>query len=183
MQGFDFNIFSKNYLWYSSLFYCHKNSEYFEQPENESLELIRIMHKKINFDFNEKTAEFSSTILAPLNTEIENKNIFIKQPANNLILVTKDTFLENIDSVIFETTDNNSNYIAFIEQNSYKLMVVENLFNDGLLFKFLVMDSSPVSNDNSAGTEGRIIITDEEVEPPFNSQGYILPSLDLKSII
>lgn len=176
----NFEMFDKNYMWYSSLFYCHKTLQYFENQEKENFELIRIKYTKTNYNIEQKIIEYNAQLLTNLSEKLNNIQVSFLKP--NLILF-RNLNSDEIGDLNLETNDESLTYAAFIENNNFKLMNFEKNSLNTIKITFLMKDGEVVTPENTTDLNARIVFTDTEVEPPFNSEGYILPNSSLNVIM
>lgn len=183
MNDLNFNIFNKQYLFISTKFYCFRDYNYFESENSEPLSLSRFLGNRNTFDTNEQSADFGITTIANSgDSSILNKTLKIKNfPDKKLLLFVLNPLLD-INGVLPDSS--NSEYTNIIlTDDSFMVGDVEQINDTSLIIKYSYKNNSEVNNNNSIDTECRFIFTDENVEPAFNSDGYLLPSAPFNNII
>lgn len=182
----NFDILNRNYMWYSSLFQCHNTLDFFETTPGINLNLVRIKYTKLNFDPAVKVAEYALKFLSsnflPV-AGVTDYTVRISQTASGMINVAYINDVERIGEFCVGEENPDCLYAGIVNDNGFKLMEVSALTRDSLLVNFLIMDNDVVTEENTTSTKGRIILTDNDVEPEYTSDGYILPEVSLNSAI
>jgi hypothetical protein len=183
VNDLNFDLFNKPYLFISTKFYCFRDHKYFEQESNNFLSLSRFLGTNIFFDSNEQKAEYSLLSLSPNSDQnFLDKSIVIRNYPEKKVLLFVLNQLLDIDSIVLDSTSDKYENIILTE-DAFMVGDVEKTSDTFLKIKYSYKNNIEIDNNNSIDTECKFMFLDENIEPAFDSDGYILPSLDLNSII
>jgi len=179
----NFNLLNRNYMWYSTYFHCHKDLAFFENSTDFKLQLVRIKYTKLSFNLENRTADFRLKILAPLDNSLQDQDIRVTQNNDGIFTITALQDADAYGALNLQTAGGEANYAGFIGKDSFKLMKVNMIDQNAWLVKFLIMDNDVITPENTTGEEGRLILADSDVEPQYDTDGYVLPSNSLNNMI
>lgn len=173
------NDLAKKYYWFSTKFYCHETFDSLTQSARP-FELIRIKFTNTLFDETNKCVYAISNVLSN-HDNIVNRNIRIQLIGDRLLISDENElpsapWLDNPSAL-------DKNGAIFVSGTTSKYLVMTRYTRDSFKCQFFVKDNDIITPDNVTSSEGQVILTDDDVEPVYNSDGYILPSIPFSNII
>ena len=183
MNYLDFNAFACPYIFISTKYYCNRGLTYFENSDT-SFELSRYI--LTNKDYTGNTYfDYEMKSLVPSNVEGGGDSNFrlMHIPEKKILLTIEQGII--IEDSILADLESNEEYINIVLTNGGAFITGE-LQQCGVgiyKVKYTYKNNEAVTDDNSINCESRVFLSDTNIEPAFDSEGYILPVSNLVSPI
>ena len=183
MNYLDFNAFACPYIYISTRYYCNRDLSYFENSD-ASLELSRYIF--INKDYvGNNYYDYEMKSLVPSNIEGGGDSNFrlIHIPEKKILLTIEQGII--VEDSILADLESNEKYINVVLTNSGAFIIGELQQCGERIYKvkYTHKNNKEVTDDNSINCESRIFLSDTNIEPVFDSEGYILPTDNLTNTI
>lgn len=183
MQTLNFNDFDTPYIFVSTKYYCNRGYTYFENSDT-SFELSRyvLINKNAGGD---NYFDYTFKVLTPDNVEGgQDTNFRLVNVPDKKLLLTVEQGIVSEESVVADI-DNNDNYLNVVITSCGAFLIGElkKITEKIYTVNFMYYNNEPITEENSYSCESRMVLSNENVEPAFDSDGYILPQNSLTPVI
>jgi len=175
VTSLNFNDFNTSYIFISTKYYCNRGFSYFENSDS-TFELSRYVLINKNIGGN-NYVDYEFKVLTPHNTEGgEDTNFRLVNIPDKKLLLTVEQGVVSEESVIADI-DSNDNYLNVVITSCGAFLVgeLEKVTDKIYTVNFMYYNNEAITEENSISCRSRMFLSTENVEPAFDSDGYILP--------